>query len=200
MSDVNTKATIANGGDEKKGFELPLFGLLKMAAPGSFRDIAEPGVAQVKENYERMKAVSKEMADALRQTCSTNAKAATDYGVKVIDISTVNTTSALDFLTNLIDAKSPSEIVNLSVAQARKNFDAASTQSKELWDLAQKAATETAEPIKKGVTGVLQRVRLNQPYKTDRKTVGERAERAPAATRGGNLTPGYEKVRGKKGG
>ena len=158
MSDVNTKATTANGGDEKKGFELPLFGLLKMAAPGSFRDIAEPGVAQVKENYERMKAVSEEMADALRQTCSTNAKAATDYGVKVIDISTVNTTSALDFLTNLIDAKSPSEIVNLSVAQARKNFDAASTQSRELWDLAQKAATETAEPIKKGVTGVLQRV------------------------------------------
>ncbi len=44
-----------------------------------------------------MKAVSEEMADALRQTCSTNAKAATDYGVKVIDISTVNTTSATIF-------------------------------------------------------------------------------------------------------
>jgi phasin len=158
VSDVNTNPNVNGGSDEKRGFELPLFGLLKIATPGSFRDIAEPSVAQVKQNYERMKAVSEEMADALRQTCSTNAKAATDYGVKVIDISNVNTTSALDFLTNLIDAKSPSEVMNLSVAQARKNFDAASTQSRELWDLAQKAATETAEPIKKGVTGVLQRV------------------------------------------
>jgi phasin len=157
VSDVNTNPTTANGGDEKKGFELPMFGLLKMATPGSFRDIAEPGVAQVKENCEKMKAVSEEMADALRQTCSTNAKAATDYGVKVINISNVNTASALDFLTKLIDAKSPSEVMNLSVAQARKNFDTASTQSRELWDLAQKVATETAEPIRKGVTGVLQK-------------------------------------------
>jgi phasin len=159
VSDVNTKATSANGGaDETRGFELPLFGLLKMTTPGTFREIAEPGVARVKENCERMKAVSDEMADAFRQTCSTNAKAATDYGVKVIDFSNVNTAAALDFLTNLVDAKSPSEIMNLSVAQARKNFDAASAQSKELWDLAQKVATEASEPMKRGVAGVLQRV------------------------------------------
>ena len=158
VSDVNTKPKTVNGGaDEKRGFELPLFGLLKMTTPATFREIAEPSVAQVKENCEKMKAVSEEMADALRQTCSTNAKAATDYGVKVIDISSVNAAAALDFLTNLIDAKSPSEIMNLSVAQARKNFDAASAQSRELWELAQKAATETAEPFKKGVAGVLQR-------------------------------------------
>ena len=158
MNDVNTKAKTNGGADEKKGFELPLFGMLKMETPGAFREIAEPGVARVKESCERMKAVSDEMADAFRQTCSTNAKTATDYGVKIIDISNVNTTAALDFLADLIEAKSPSEIMNLSVAQARKNFDAASTQSRELWDLAQRAATETAEPIKKGVTGVLQRV------------------------------------------
>jgi phasin len=158
VSDVYTKPTKANGGsDEKSGFELPLFGLLKMTTPANFREIAGPSVAQVKENCEKMKAVSEEMADALRQTCSTHAKAATDYGVKVIDISSVNTTAALDFLTNLIDAKSPSEIMNLSVAQARKNFDAASAQSRELWELAQKVTAETAEPIKKGVAGVLQK-------------------------------------------
>jgi phasin len=158
VSDVNTKPKTVNGGsDQKRGFELPLFGMLKMTTPATFREIAEPSVAQIKDNCEKMKVASEEMADALRQTCSTNAKAATDYGVKVIDISSVNATAALDFLTNLIDAKSPSEIVNLSLDQARKNFDTASAQSKELWELAQKVATETAEPFKKGVAGVLQR-------------------------------------------
>jgi phasin len=105
-----------------------------------------------------MRAASGEMADVLRETYSTNAKGAADYGVKIIEISSVNTTSAFDFLTNLMGTKSLSEIMTLSAAQAHKNFDVASAQNKELWDLAQKAAIETAEPIKKSVARVLQNV------------------------------------------
>jgi phasin len=112
----------------------------------------------VKENCEKMKAASGEMADVLRETYSTNAKGAADYGIKVIEISSVNTTSAFDFFTNLMGTKSLSEIMTLSAVQARKNFDVASAQNKELWDLAQKAAIETAEPIKKSVARVLQNV------------------------------------------
>jgi hypothetical protein len=54
--------------------------------------------------------------------------------------------------------KSLSEIMELSAVQARKNVDVASAQNKELWDLAQKVAIETAEPIKKSVSRVLQKV------------------------------------------
>jgi hypothetical protein len=54
--------------------------------------------------------------------------------------------------------KSVSEIIKLSAGQARKNFDVASAQNMELWGLAQKVATETAEPVKKSVTRVLQKV------------------------------------------
>jgi phasin len=98
------------------------------------------------------------MAGALRETYSTNAKGAADYGIKVIEISSVNTTSAFDFFTDLLSTKSLSEIMTLSAVQARKNFDVASAQNKELWDLAQKAAIETAEPIKKSVAKALQNV------------------------------------------
>jgi hypothetical protein len=83
---------------------------------------------------------------------------AADYGIKVIEISSVNTTSAFDFFTDLLSTKSLSEIMTLSAVQARKNFDVASAQNKELWDLAQKAAIETAEPIKKSVAKALQNV------------------------------------------
>jgi hypothetical protein len=48
--------------------------------------------------------------------------------------------------------------MTLSAVQARKNFDVATAQNKELWDLAQKAARETAEPIKKRIARVLQNV------------------------------------------
>jgi hypothetical protein len=43
----------------------------------------------------------------------------------------------------------------LSVAQAHKAFDTASAQNKELWELAQKLATEMGEPIRKHVAKVL---------------------------------------------
>ncbi len=140
------------------GFAMPLFQLPKMAMPEGFREIAEQSVVRVKENYQKMKAASGEMADVLRETYSTNAKGAADYGVRVIEISSVNATSAFDFFTNLMSMKSLSEIMELSAVQARRNFDVASAQNKELWDLAQKVAIETGEPIKKSVSRVLQKV------------------------------------------
>jgi phasin len=158
--DVRTNQPKTNGhANERRGFDLPpLFDLPKMAMPGIFGGIAEQSALRARENCEKMKAASGEMADVLRQTYSTNAKGATDYGIKVIEISGVNTNSAFDFLTNLAGTKSLSEFIQLSAAQGRKNFEAASAQNKELWDLVQKVATETAEPIKNGVTRVLQKV------------------------------------------
>ena len=95
--------------------------------------------------------------DILREAYSTNAKGAADYGVKVIEISGVNTNSAFDFLTHLMGMKSLSEIIQLSATQSRKNFEVTSAQNRQLWELAQKVATETAEPIKKSFTKVLQK-------------------------------------------
>src|SRR3979411_956174 len=151
--------TNANGeAGGKRAFEMPLFELPKMAIPGIFLEIAEQSAVRVKENCEKMKSASGEMADALRETYSTNAKASADYGVKVIEISSVNTKSAFDFLTSLIGTKSMSEIIKLSAGQARKKSDVAPAQNRDLGGLAQKVPTETAEPIKKSVTRVLQKV------------------------------------------
>ena len=155
MNDANMKVEVPNANvdaNEKRGFDMPLF-----AMPGIFRGIAEQSVVRAKENYEKMKAASEEMADILRETYSTNAKGAADYGVKVIEISGVNTNSAFDFLSNLIDTKSLSEITTLSAKQSRKNFEVVTAQNRELWELARKVATETAEPIKKSFTRILQK-------------------------------------------
>jgi phasin len=103
-----------------------------------------------------MKGASGEIADILRETYSTNAKGTADYGAKVIEISGVNTNSAFDFFTDLVEAKSLSEIMKLSALQSRKNVEAVSAQNRELWELAQKVAAETAEPIKKSFTRALQ--------------------------------------------
>jgi len=104
-----------------------------------------------------MKIASGAINDALLQSYSANAKGAADYAAKVIEFSGVNTTSAFDFLTHLMGMKSPSEVLQLSTAQGSKNITATAAQSRELWELTRKVASETAEPIKKSFASVLQK-------------------------------------------
>ncbi len=125
-------------------FGTPLLDFSKIALPGLSGELAET-----------IKAASEGMTEALRETFSSNARSATDYGLKVFEISNANTASALDFFVHLFGSKSPTDVFTLSAAQARKAFDTASDQNKELLALAQKLATETGEPIRKHVVKVL---------------------------------------------
>jgi phasin len=137
--------------DEKRsGMSFP-------AVPGIFNGLAEQNMIRAKEDIEKMKTASGAINDALLQAYSANAKGAADYAAKVIEFSSANTSSAFDFLTYLLGMKSPSEILQLSAAQGSKSFAATAAQSRELWELTRKVASETADPIKKSFASVLQK-------------------------------------------
>ena len=130
---------------------LPDFSKITMAGFGSGQ-VAE----RTRQGFEKIKAASDEISEALRETYSSNAKSTTDYGLKVFEISNANAASAINFLIHLCGSKSATDVFRLSAAQTRKAFDTASDQNRELWALAQKLATETGEPIRKRFTKVLQ--------------------------------------------
>jgi phasin len=148
----------AAGVFEMPKFEMPKFEIPKVEMPAAFREFAERGVAQCKDTYEKMKAAAEEATDVLETTYSTASKGASDYGLKVIETARVNTNSAFDFFGELLAAKTPSEVIELSSSHARKQFEALTEQSKELGALAQKVATETAEPIKSGMSKAFSKV------------------------------------------
>ena len=127
-------------------------------APAAFRDIAEKSLSQAKDNYEKMKSAAEEATGLLEETYSTASKGAADYGLKLIEVARTNTNSAFDYATGLFAAKSLSEVIELSTAHARKQFETLSAQSRELATLAQKVATEAAEPIKEGMTRAAKKV------------------------------------------
>lgn len=143
---------------EMPKFEMPKFELPKVEMPAAFREFAERGVAQCKDTYEKMKAAAEEATDVLETTYSTATKGASDYGLKMIEAARFNTNAAFDFAGELITAKSFSEVIELSSVHARKQFEALTQQTKELGALAQKVATETAEPIKSGMNRALSKV------------------------------------------
>lgn len=117
---VKAKAKPALGAFETPKFDLPKFDIPKMEVPAAFREIAEKGVSQAKENYEKLKIAAEEATDVLEETYATATKGGTEYGLKLIE--------------------------------------AGSTQAKELASLVQKVASETAEPIKGGVTKAFSKV------------------------------------------
>jgi len=145
-------------GFEFPKFEIPNFEMPKMEVPAAFREFAEKGASQAKETYEKMKAAAEEATDVLEDTYANAAKGAADYGLKLIEASRVNTNAAFDFYTELMTVKSYSDVIELSTAHARKQFETVTAQTKDLAALAQKMATETAEPIKDSVSKAFSKV------------------------------------------
>ena len=136
-------------------FEMPKFDLPNMEMPEAFRGMAEQGVAHAKDACAKAKVASDQTADLLQNTYATVAKGATEYNLKLIEIGRTNTRLAFDYAHELLGVRSLSELVELSSAQMRKQFDIVSAQNKELCALAQEVATEAAQPIKTGVSKAL---------------------------------------------
>jgi phasin len=136
------------GAFEFPKFEMPKFEMPKMEIPAAFREFAEKSVSQAKENYEKMKSAAEEATDLLEGTYATASKGTSDYGLKVIDAARTNANAAFDFYSGLMSVKSFSEVVELSTAYSRKQFETLTEQSKELTALAQKVTAETTEPVK----------------------------------------------------
>src|SRR5580658_4200166 len=127
---------------EMPKFEMPKFDMPKVEMPAAFREIAERGVAQAKDTYEKMKAAAEEATDVLETTYSTATKGASDYGLKMIELARANTNAAFDFAGEMMAAKTLSEMVELSSAHARKQFETLTAQSKELCFFNDTATTE----------------------------------------------------------
>jgi phasin len=133
-------------------FMAPNFDLPKFEIPAEFREFAEKTASQAKETCEKMKTANEEMSDRFKEAYTRATKGAADYGLGLIEAARANVDATFDYAIKLFAAKSPSELIELSTAHLRKQFEAMTEQSKELTALAQKVANETAEPIKEGVT------------------------------------------------
>jgi phasin len=156
--DVDVSETEVKAGlNGNNAFVMPWFGFPKTALAGPFGEFAEHGAARAQQNYDNIKVASAQMAEALRETYSSQARTATDYSLKVIEISRTNTASAMNFFAELLNSKSVTDVISVSAVQARKTFDSASAQNQALWELTHRFATETGAPIRKHVEQVLQK-------------------------------------------
>jgi len=149
MTETTTRATQANTAKHiNDPFGMLNYDMPKMEAPAQFREMTDKGVAYARDTCAKAKVASEQAADLLESAYGAVAKSATDYNLKLIDFGRTNTRAAFDYANELLGVKSPSELIALSTAHMRKQFDIASAQNKELYTLAQAVAAEAAAPIK----------------------------------------------------
>ena len=116
-------------GSELPKFEMPRFEMPKFEIPTAFREFAEKGIAQARENYEKAKTAAEEATDVFEDTYSTATKGCASYGLKLIETTRANSDAAFDLMSDVMNAKSYSEVVELYSAYLRKQFDTLVTQS-----------------------------------------------------------------------
>jgi phasin len=122
--------------------------IIPFEVPEQVRALAEKGVSQARDNYARFKDVAESNNSTMEAVFANASKGAHEYSAKVMEIVKANTSASLDFAQELIGVKTPSEALELWTSHAKKQFEAYSAWSKEIAELSQKVASETAEPIK----------------------------------------------------
>ena len=124
--------------------------------PEQVRAFAEKGVSQARDNYAKFKEAAQSGNGAVEAVFSAASKGAHAYSTKLLDFGQANTSASFDFLQDLVGAKSLSDATEVWSAHARRQFGTFAAQAKELADLTQTIAIETAEPIRTGASKLFQ--------------------------------------------
>jgi len=122
--------------------------IIPFEVPESMRAFAEKGVSQARDSYAKFKDAAESQNSTIEAVFTSASKGASAYSAKLMEFMKANSTATLDFAQELLGVKSPSEALELCTSHARKQFETFSAQAKELAEIVQKVAAETAEPIK----------------------------------------------------
>jgi phasin len=122
--------------------------IIPFEVPEQMRALAEKGVSQARDSYAKFKDAAETHNGTIEAVFTTASKGASEYSAKLMEIMKANTTASLDFAQELLSVKSPTEAMELWTSHARKQFETFTAQTKQLAELSQKVAAETAEPMK----------------------------------------------------
>jgi phasin len=122
--------------------------IVPFEVPEQMRAFAEKGVSQARDSYAKFKDAAETQNGTIEAVFTTASKGFSEYSAKLMEFMKANTSASLDFAQELLGAKSPAEAMQLWTSHAKKQYETFAAQAKELAELSQKVATETAEPIK----------------------------------------------------
>ena len=123
---------------------------LRTELPSSFIDLFDKTLARTKDMHEKMTTILEHSAEAFEEAFTCANRGSAEYRAKLMDIARQNANTTFDLAREACEAKSLPQLVELTLAHQRRQFELAAAQLKELSALTQKVVTETTEPIRSG--------------------------------------------------
>lgn len=152
MSETMTQSRTKSGRAAASTAEDMAAATLRAELPSSFVDLFEKSIARAKDAHEKVATIVEHSTEAFEEAFSCASRGSAEYRVKLMEIARTNANSAFDLAREAFEAKSLPELFESAVAHRRRQFDLAAAQMKELAALTQKVVSETAEPIRHGMT------------------------------------------------
>ena len=126
--------------------EFPTFDASK--ATDQFRAIAEKGVEQSKEAYDKIKTNAEEAQKAMESSFEAAKAVSGDLSLKTISALRANAEAGFSHLEALVSAKTVSEVIELQTSFLRKRVEMTVEQAKEMQAVSTRAAEEISKPVK----------------------------------------------------
>ena len=122
------------------------------------RRLTEKGASRAKNTFSMAATATRDETLHAEQSAFTAVNGAQECYLRMLDMAQENTVAGLDLARELASAKTPMEFVEVWNARARNAYDTFSEQTKELSELAQKAATSSMQPLTNGLTSPFRQV------------------------------------------
>jgi phasin len=130
--------------------------VIPFQVPEHVRAFAEKGVSQARDGYAKLKDAAETHSGTVEAVMGTATRGAAEFSATLLDIAKTNINAGFDFAQSLIGVKSPTQMMELWAGFARSQMEALTGQTKQIAELGQKIAAETAEPIKAGASRLFQ--------------------------------------------
>lgn len=112
------------------------------------RAFVEKRIVESRAKFAEAKTAAEEASAAVEASYGAAREGVVAFNVKAIEAWKAGAEANFDLIVSVASARSVSELVTLQSEFARKRFEAASSQAKELAELARKVADQTVAPIK----------------------------------------------------
>ncbi|ASP36106.1 phasin [Labrenzia sp. VG12] len=156
---TKAKAAPAAAGVAFPDFEA--FAMPNMEVPAVFREATEKGIENAREAYAKVKTAAEDATDLMEDTFETSRQGVVEFNHKAVDAAKANADAAFTFIKDIMSVKSLAEAIELQSTFARSQFDALSTQSKEMQELATKLGTDVSAPVKEAMEKSFKDLKVN---------------------------------------
>jgi hypothetical protein len=123
------------------------------------RDEASRALAQTNSQptVEEDNSGKRDVDSAIARTLTTVTRSTADFNLQLLEMARSNANSAFDFAHRLMGMQSPSELLEVSATQARKQFESFTAQTRQLITLAQEGWADAAAPLTSGAASAFAR-------------------------------------------